>query len=41
VVNDLARRLEQQRMELLKSTSVAQLLQERDALLQAQTMYFI
>jgi len=41
VVNDLAQRLEQQRLELLKNTSLAHLLQERDSLLQAQTMYFI
>ena len=41
VVAQLADQLEQQRLHRLRSTSLAQLLERRDGLIQAQTMYFI
>ena len=41
VLLDLAQSLRQQRLERLQHTSLAQLLEQRDALQQAQAMYFI
>ncbi len=41
VLQELAQSLRQQRLERLQHTSLAQLLEQRDALQQAQAMYFI
>jgi Rrf2 family protein len=41
VLHSLGTQLEEQRLALLESTSLADLLAQRDALLQAQAMYFI
>ena len=41
VIEQLAAELRQQRLARLAATSLADLLEERDAVLQAQTMYFI
>ena len=41
VLQELAASLRQQRLQRLRHTSLAQLLEQRDALQQAQAMYFI
>ena len=41
VLQSLGSQLQEQRLALLESTSLADLLAQRDALLQAQAMYFI
>jgi hypothetical protein len=41
VLQELSGNLRQQRLERLQHTSLAELLEQRDALQQAQAMYFI
>jgi Rrf2 family protein len=41
VLHSLGTQLQEQRLALLESTTLADLLAQRDALLQAQAMYFI